>query len=70
MKQTDRIINISYAKIDFSCPHCDKKYNDEDDKYYERCAKNKHFITTIKCECENRFGFTYDITGEAVGFKL
>lgn len=57
-------------KIDFNCPHCKKKYNDEDDKYLDRCNRNKSFITKIKCDCGNKFGMCYDITGQARGFDL
>ncbi len=64
------IIHINFAKIDFSCPHCNKKYSDIDDKYVERCNKNKNGCTTIKCECKNKFGMTYNIMGETVSFKL
>jgi len=66
----NKIISISFAKVDFSCPYCGKKYDDEDDKYYNRCIKNKHFAAKIKCECGEIFGFTYDITGQAVGYKM
>lgn len=62
--------HISFAKIDFKCPYCDKKYSDENDIYVTRCNKNKSFCTTIKCECKNKFGMTYDIMGQAVSFKI
>ena len=64
------ILHISFAKIDFNCPHCNKQYSDSEDKYVERCNKTKDFCTRIKCECGNRFGMTYDIMGKAVSFKL
>lgn len=63
-------IHISFAKIDFECPYCEKNYSDSEDKYVERCNKNKNWCTTIKCECENKFGMTYNIMGAAVSFKL
>ena len=64
------ILHISFAKIDFNCPYCNKQYSDSEDKYVERCNKNKDFCTRIKCECGNRFGMTYDIMGKSVSFKL
>lgn len=61
---------INFANVRFNCPHCDKQYNDEDDKYLNKCNKNKSHCTTIKCECENKFGMTYNIMGNAVSFKI
>lgn len=58
----------SFSKTDFKCPFCVKKYNDIHDKYLNRCNKNKSFITTIKCECGNKFGMTFN--PHAVSFKL
>ena len=62
--------HITFDKIDFNCPYCDKPYKDDEDIYLDRCNSNKSGCTTIKCECEMRFGMTYDITGKAVSFKL
>ena len=64
------IIHINFAKIDFNCPYCNKHYQDNDDRYLDKCNNNKIGFTKIKCECEHTFGMTYDITGKAVGFKL
>lgn len=64
------MLHINFAKIDFKCPYCHKLYSDNEDKYVERCNKNKSGCTNIKCECEQKFGMTYDITGSAVSFKL
>lgn len=64
------MIHISFAKIDFKCPYCDKKYSDENDIYIKRCNKNKSFCTSIKCDCKNKFRMTYNIMGQAVSFKL
>lgn len=61
---------ITLSNIDFTCPYCNKKYSDTDDKYLDRVNKNKSMYCTIKCECESRFGMCYDITGTAVSFKL
>ena len=61
---------INFAKIEFKCPHCKKQYEDSDDKYLNRCNKNKNQYTKIKCECGNKFGMTYDIQGDSVSFKL
>jgi len=63
-------LHITFAKIDFKCPFCLKEYNDLDDKYVDRCNKNKSGTTSVTCSCGKRFGMTYDITGQAVGFDL
>lgn len=64
------MIYITFDKIDFNCPYCEKPYKDDEDIYLNRCNANKSGYTTIKCECEMRFGMTYDITGKAVSFKI
>lgn len=61
---------LTLAKINFQCPYCKKKYNDDEDVYLNKCNKNKSNCTSIKCICRNKFGMTYDITGDAVAFKL
>lgn len=66
----DQIIHISFMNTEFTCPYCEKKYSDADDKYVNRCNKNKKGYTKIKCECKDTFGMTYNIRGEAVGFEL
>lgn len=63
-------LHLCFANINFSCPHCDKKYSDENDKYLDRCNKNKSGYTAIKCICGQKFGMTYNIQGDAVGFEL
>ena len=55
---------------EFECPHCTKPYNDSDDKYLNRCNRNKSFIATIKCECKRRFGVAFNIKGDIVAFEL
>ena len=61
---------ICIVKIDFNCPYCQKQYSDADEKYLNKVNVNKYGYTKIKCGCGERFGMTYDITGDAVGFKL
>jgi len=63
-------IHICYSDISYSCPHCMIKKHDKDDKLLNRCNKNKSFYTKIKCDCGKRFGFTYNIRGDATTFKL
>lgn len=63
-------IHISYAKTDFKCPYCGKRYKDSEDEYLNRCNNNKSGCTTITCDCEMKFGITYDITGQAVSYKI
>lgn len=59
---------IDIAKIDFTCPYCEKKYFDCDDKYLKRCIKNKSNATRITCECKRKFYVTYDFRGDIVSF--
>lgn len=66
----NRIIHISMSNINFDCPHCGEKYQDKDDKYLDKCNKNKSGITSIRCRCGEKFGMTYDMMGHAIGFKL
>lgn len=64
------LIHINFAKIDFQCPYCGKKYMDDEEKYIDGCNKRMSGCCRIKCECGKPFGMTYDITSQAVGFKL
>lgn len=64
------MIHISLSNIYFRCPYCNILHDDENDIYLNRCNKNKNGYTTIKCECENKFGMTYNMMGNAVSFKL
>jgi hypothetical protein len=64
------LIHISWTKIDFKCPYCKKEYEDTDDKYLDICNRNKSGCCYVNCKCGGKFGMTYDITGQAVGFKL
>jgi len=59
---------IDFAKIDFKCPSCGKKYNDLDGKYVDRCNNNKNGFTKINCECGKYFFMTYNYMSEAVSF--
>lgn len=59
---------LSFAKIDFKCPHCEKEYLDDNDEYVNRCNNSRSGNCYIKCECGERFGMTYSMTGEAVSF--
>ena len=60
---------ICFANTKFNCPHCEKEYNDNDDKYLNRCNKNKNGITKINCDCGKSFYMTYDYKGNATSFK-
>lgn len=66
------LVHISFARTDFKCPHCDKRYNDNNDKYLDRIQNSKRKLgyTTIKCLCGDKFGMTYTCFGKAVSFKL
>ena len=61
-------IILSFANIEFKCPKCGKTYIDNQDKYLNRCNKNKSCCTKIKCSCGTSFFMTYDQTGDAVSF--
>lgn len=69
MATTSRIF-IDFYTTDFCCPNCLEKYNDNEDKYFNRINNNKQGFTSIMCKCSKRFGMTYTITGHAIGFKL
>ena len=61
---------LCFRDVDFNCPFCGKEYSDADDKYLERCNRNKTGITTKTCLCGNRFGICYDYKGNMVSFEL
>lgn len=64
-------IHISFARVDFNCPHCNTGHEDLDEKLLNRCNKNKCGYTKMYCKkCGKRFGFTYNYKSEAVGFEL
>ena len=56
------------ANIDFACPECKKVYSDSEDKYLNRCNRNKNGSTRIKCDCGTLFYMTYNYKGDAVSF--
>lgn len=59
---------LCIANIDFCCPACKKVYSDSEDKYLNRCNKNKSGCTKIKCGCGQLFYMTYNYKGDAVSF--
>jgi len=61
---------VCMANIGFKCPHCEKAYSDLNDKYLNRCNKNKSGYTKIKCECGTSFYMTYDYMGNAQSFQI
>lgn len=61
---------LCVPKVNFKCPVCKKKYSDLNEKYYNRCTKNKSGCTKIKCDCGYWFGMTYDYKGNAVSFEF
>jgi hypothetical protein len=60
---------LSFSNIDFLCPSCGKAYSDTNDKYLNRCNKNKSGNTRIKCSCGVVFYMTYNYMSDAVAFK-
>ena len=63
-------MHIKFSNTNYKCPYCGTVKNDLNDKLLDRCNKNKSGYTKIKCSCGWRYGFAYDMTGNAVGFKL
>lgn len=61
-------VHIRFTKIDFKCPFCNKNYSDTDDKYLNRCNKNKSGYTKINCTCNRSFFLTYDYMGNIISF--
>lgn len=62
---------IKFSSIDFNCTHCNASYSDSDDKFLKRCNKAKKGWITIKCtHCAQKFGFSYNIMGNAASFPL
>lgn len=59
---------LCMANVDFACPKCKKVYSDSEDKYLNRCNKNKNGCTKIKCDCGQSFYMTYNYKGDAVSF--
>lgn len=59
---------LDLAKTDFNCPHCEKGYDDIDDKYLKKCNANTSNCTGVKCSCGKSFSMTYNMMGEAVSF--
>jgi hypothetical protein len=64
------LVSVRFAGIDFSCPHCQEEYIDDEDIYVDRCNRNKSGTTRKKCVCGRWFGIAYDYTGQAIGFPL
>lgn len=63
-------VHITFDRTDFKCAYCEKQYNDDENKYLDRCNRNRTGTTYITCSCGKKFGMTYDVTGQAVGFDL
>jgi predicted amidophosphoribosyltransferase len=59
---------IDFAKTEFNCPTCQKKYNDDRGIYLRCCKKNKTFDTKINCRCGQQFYMTYNYMGDAMTF--
>lgn len=65
------MIFINFAKLNYSCPHCHKEHNDEEDRLCGRLNKSKEGWIKLKCsKCKKMFGYTVDMTGQPVGFDL
>lgn len=61
---------LCMANVEFHCPYCNNTYFDAGERYLTKVNANKSGYTKIKCKCGQRFGMTYDIKGDAIGFKL
>ena len=60
---------IDFAKSDFTCPHCQKMYDDTELKYFDRINKNKSWITKVNCDCGKTFNLTVNYKGDFETFK-
>jgi len=60
---------IDFANTKFSCPHCNKEFVDDDDKYCNRINKNKSWITKVKCDCKETFSLTINTEGDFITIK-
>jgi len=60
---------IDFANTKFNCPHCNKQFVDEDDKYCNRINKNKSWVTKVKCDCKETFTLTVNTEGDFVSFN-
>jgi protein-disulfide isomerase len=60
---------IDFYKTDFTCPHCEKLDNDNDNKLFDRIKKNKSWITKVKCDCGKPFFLTVNFEGYFQTFK-
>ena len=59
---------LCFSPPAFRCPHCRKRYADENEKYMKRADARGY--TTIRCQCGERFGMAHDMTGKVHAFKL
>ena len=56
------------GKIDFKCPHCNKKYSDTNERYCN--LLNKYPQVKIKCKkCGKRFYVNVTMYGNLVSYK-
>ncbi len=60
---------LDFSGIKFTCPFCNKEFEDSDDKLTNRISRNKSLLTTVKCECGNKFKVTSNYKSELVSFK-
>lgn len=59
---------LCMANINFDCPKCHKAYSDLDEKYLNRCNRNRNGCTLVKCTCGQSFYVTYNYMGDIVTF--
>ena len=55
---------IDFKKTNFSCPHCGKLHEDNDDKYFDRIRSNKTWTTKVNCDCGKPFYLTVSFDGQ------
>jgi len=60
---------IDFARFDFTCPHCEKLYEDIDLKYFDRIKRNKSWTTKVNCDCGKPFYLTVNYRGDFQTFK-
>ena len=59
---------LCFSNITFKCPSCGMEYIDSDEKYLNRCNKNKSSCTKINCKCGGNFMVSLNYKGDFVSF--
>ena len=60
---------IDFDKTTFSCPYCNKQYNDTESTHLTEQQKQNGTVTKFKCTCGNESLLVMDYRSEYVCFK-